>query len=121
MIITQHVIMTSTHDVLITSGPVRITPALNTNYFRCQVGDAAILNTNYFRSHTDIAFFNLQFIPVMFINIFSTRMWALFLKFNQKRCLRATFVRVLSFPAGGLPYFGTSIYQTIDGDGGMLS
>ena len=27
----------------------------------------------------------------------------------------------MSFPAGGFPYFGTSVRQTVDGDGGMRS
>ena len=47
--------------------------------------------------------------------------WPLFLKFDRDRFLRATFLRVLSFTTGGLPYFGTSLRQTIDGDGGLRS
>ena len=31
------------NDVLITSGPMRITPALNTNYFRCQTYGTVLL------------------------------------------------------------------------------
>ena len=38
-----NVIMTSAHDVLITSGPIRITPTLNTNYFRRQTGGEVLL------------------------------------------------------------------------------
>ena len=45
----------------------------------------------------------------------------LFLKFDRDRFLRATSLRVLSFPAGGLPYFGISFGQTVDCDGGLRS
>ena len=65
-----------------------------------------------------IAFFNLQFIPFMLHQFCS---WALFIKFDRNRFLRTIFLRVLSFPAGGLPNFGTSVRQTVDGDGGMRS
>ena len=42
--VTPHnVIMTSAHDVLITSGPIRITPTLNTNYFRSQSARLVLL------------------------------------------------------------------------------
>ena len=40
---------------------------------------------------------------------------------DRNRFLRATFLRVFSFPEGGLPYFETSICQTVDGDDGMRS
>ena len=39
--------------------------------------------------------------------------WALFIKFDRIRFLRATFLWVLSFSAGGLPYFGTSVRQQL--------
>ena len=42
---------------------------------------------------------------------------ALFLKFDRDRFLRATLLQVLSFPAGGLPYFRTSVRKTVHGDG----
>ena len=48
-------------------------------------------------------------------------MQPLFLKLDCDRFLRAIFLRVLRFPAGGLPYFGTSVHQTVDGDGGLRS
>ena len=44
-----------------------------------------------------------------------------FLKFDWDRLLRATFLRVVRFPAGGLPYFGTSVRQIVNGDGGLRS
>ena len=53
-----------------------------------------------------MSFFNLQFFPYM-VTFFST--WPLFLKFDRNCFLRATFLQVLSFSAGGLPYFGTSV------------
>ena len=49
--------------------------------------------------------------------LFST--WPLFLKLDWDYLLRATFLQVLRFPSGGLPYFGTSVHQTVDGDGGL--
>ena len=51
------------------------------------------------------------------------RAWPLFLKFDRVSFLRgrATFLRLLSFPAGGLPYFETSVRQTVDGDCGSQS
>ena len=55
----------------------------------------------------------------IYVTFFSA--WVLFLKFDRNRFLRATFLRVLSFPAGGLPYFEISVRQTVDGDGGMQS
>ena len=60
----------------------------------------------------------LQFtIYSIYVTFFST--WPLFLKLDWDRFLRATFLRILRFPAGGLPYFGTSVRQTVDGDGGL--
>ena len=56
-----------------------------------------------------MAFFNLQFIPFM-LHFFLRDLF-----------LTATLLRVLSFPAGSLTYFGTSVRQTVDGDGGMRS
>ena len=47
----------------------------------------------------------------MYVTFFYT--WALFIKFDQNRFLRATFLWVLSFSAGGLPYFGTSVRQQL--------
>ena len=55
----------------------------------------------------------------MYVTFFST--WPLFLRFDRDRFLRATFPRVLSFPAGGLTYFGTSVRKTVDGDDGLRS
>ena len=37
--------MTSTHDVLFTSGTIRNTPTLNTNYFRAQSAVTVLLPT----------------------------------------------------------------------------
>ena len=39
----NNVIMTSSHDVLITSGHIRITPTLNSNYFRRQSAGEVLL------------------------------------------------------------------------------
>ena len=43
--------------------------------------------------------------------------WPLFLKFDRDRFLRATLLQVLSFPAGGWPYFRTLVCKTVHGDG----
>ena len=64
----------------------------------------------------EIAFLTLQFIPFMLHSFL--RVSKLFLKFDRNCFLRATFQRVLSFPAGSLPYFGTSVRQTVDCNGG---
>ena len=50
----------------------------------------------------------------IYVTFFST--WPLFLKFDRDRFLGATFLLVLSFLAGGLPYFGTLFRQTVDSD-----
>ena len=50
----------------------------------------------------------------IYVTFFST--WPLFPKFDRDRFLGATFLLVLSFPAGGFPYFGTLVRQTVDGD-----
>ena len=55
----------------------------------------------------------------MLPTFFST--WPLFVKFDRNCFLSATCLRVLSFPASDLPYFGTSVRQAVDGGGGLRS
>ena len=55
----------------------------------------------------------------IYVTFFSS--WPLFLKFDRDRFLWATFLQVLSFPAGCLPYFGTSVRQTVNRDCGLQS